>query len=56
MTRQTEIDQEIKAYKARSTKAYKEAKKATALINKVMEENHFYFTLVLNVGDKRKKT
>lgn len=56
MTRQEQIDLEIKAYKKASSKAYKEAKKATALINKVMAENHFYFTLMLNVGDKRKKT
>ena len=56
MSRQDEIDKEIQAFKKDSAKAYKEAKKATALINKVMAENHFYFTLMLSVGDKRKKT
>lgn len=53
--RQHEIDLEIKAHQKASDRAYKEAKKATAVVNKVLAENHFYFTLMLNVGDKRKK-
>ena len=54
--RQSEIDKEIQAHKGASDKAFKNAKKATAMFNKVMAENHFYFTLMLHTSDKRKKS
>lgn len=55
MTRDA-IEIEIKAHKSASNKAYKAAKKAVAVVNKIMSENHFNLAVVLTVGDKRKKT
>lgn len=53
--RQGDIDIEVQTHKEASDKAFNDAKKATALVNKIMSEDRFHLTLLLTVGDKRKK-